>query len=101
MRRRNIDRYSADSLSHDRLTIDRLFTDYRSTIDRRPSNAISTDKSVDTTYSKQHLIFKERKINATYKQKRKLFKEQGLIYLKLIEIQEADIESNILLTVPC
>ena len=35
------------------------------------------------------------------KKKRKLFKEQGLIYLKLIEIQEGDIESNILLTVPC
>ena len=67
MRRRNIDRYSADSLSHYRPTIDRLSTDYRPTVDRlstdyrplyrpsvdRLSTAISTDRSVDTTYSKQ------------------------------------------------
>ena len=63
MRHRNIDRYSADSLSHVQLTIDRLSTDYRPTIDRlwtdyrptvdRLSTAISTDRSVDTTYSKQ------------------------------------------------
>ena len=59
--------YSADGLSHDRLTIDRLSTDCRTTIDRlsteyrplyrpsvdRLSTAISTDRSVDTTYSKQ------------------------------------------------
>ena len=67
MRRRNIDRYSADSLSHYRPTIDRPSTDYRPTIDRpstdcRPtidrlstaiSTAMSTDISVDITYSKQ------------------------------------------------
>ena len=67
MRRRNIDRYSADSLSHYRPTIDRLSTDYRPTIDRlstdcRPtinrlstaiSTATSTDISVDITHSKQ------------------------------------------------
>ena len=66
MRRRNIDGYSADSLSRDRLTIDRLSTDYRPTIDRlssdyratvdRLSTATSTDRSVDTTYSKQDPI---------------------------------------------
>ena len=43
-------------------------------------------------------FFKEIKINATYKKKRKLFKQQEPIYLKLTEIQEADVESNILLT---
>ena len=67
MRRRNIDRYSADSLSHYRPTIDRLSTDYRPTIDRpstdyRPtidrlstaiSTAMSTDISVDITHRKQ------------------------------------------------
>ena len=71
MRRRNIDRYSADSLSHYRPTIDRLSTDYRPTVDRlstdyRPtvdryidrvstaiSTATSTDISVDITHSKQ------------------------------------------------
>ena len=40
VRRRNIDRYSADSLSHAQPTIDRV------------STVISTDRSVDTTYSK-------------------------------------------------
>ena len=34
MCRRNIDQYSADSLSHYRPTIDRLLTDHRPTIDR-------------------------------------------------------------------
>ena len=75
MRRRNIDRYSADSLSHDRLTIDRLSTDYRPNIDRLSTDCPPTidcyidrlstycrplyrplyraDISVDTTYSKQ------------------------------------------------
>ena len=56
VRRRNIDRYSADSLSHDLLTIDRLSTDYRPlyrpSVDRLPT-AISTAISVETTYSKQ------------------------------------------------
>ena len=71
MRRRNIDRYLADSLSHYRPTIDRLSTDHRPTIDRlstdyRPtvdryidrlstaiSTAMSTDISVDITHGKQ------------------------------------------------
>ena len=71
MRRRNIDRYSADSLSHYRPTIDPLSTNHRPTIDRlstnyRPtvdryidqlstaiSTAMSTDISVDITHSKQ------------------------------------------------
>ena len=70
MRRRNIDRYSADSLSHYRPTIDRLSTDYRPTVDRlstdyrptvdryidRLSTAMSTDISVDITHSKQDPI---------------------------------------------
>ena len=42
---------STDSLSHARPTIDWLSTDYRPNLDRL-STAISTDRSVDTTYSK-------------------------------------------------
>ena len=56
MRHRDIGRGSVDSLSHARLTIDRLLTDYRPTVDLLSIvilTAISTDISVDITYSKQ------------------------------------------------
>ena len=54
MCRRNIDRYSADSLSHYRLTIDRLSTDYltdhRPTIDRLSTDYRPTVDRLSTDY---------------------------------------------------
>ena len=52
-----IDRY-IDRVSPDcRLTIDRLSTDYRPSVDRL-STATSTDRSVDTTYSKHDPVIR-------------------------------------------
>ena len=50
MRRRNIDRYSADSLSHYRPTIDPLSTDHRPTIDRLSTDYRPTIDRLSTDY---------------------------------------------------
>ena len=50
VRRRNIDRYSADSLSHYRPTIDRLSTDYRPTVDRLSTDYRPTVDRLSTDY---------------------------------------------------
>ena len=50
MHRRNIDRYSADSLSHYRPTIHRLSTDYPPTIDQPSTNHRPTIDRLSTDY---------------------------------------------------